>query len=53
LLSREKELREVSKQLFHHDYLNAEEIENIIKGKQLDKEKVRTWDHKEEYLIRF
>lgn len=30
LLSREKELREVSKNLFHYDYLDAEEIEKII-----------------------
>lgn len=45
--AKEKELRELAKNLFHYDYLNAEEIENIIKGKGLKKEKVREWTSKE------
>jgi ATP-dependent Zn protease len=50
---KEKELRELAKGLFHYDYLDAEEIKNIIEGKKLDKEKVRTWELKEQYLIKF
>jgi hypothetical protein len=52
-LKKEKELRELSKNLFYYDYLTAEEIEKIIIGKKLDKEKVRTWENKEQYLIKF
>ena len=50
---KERELRELAKNLFQHDYLNAEEIKNIIEGKKLKKEKVRDWNLKEQYLIRF
>ena len=50
---REKELRELSKNLFLFDYLDAEEIKNIIEGKKVEKEKVRTWEMKEKYLISF
>ena len=54
LLTKEKELREISKNLFYYDYLTAEEIETILKGKNLNKEKVRNWDTKEpQYLIKF
>ena len=53
LQSREKELRDLSKSLFQYDYLDADEIKNIIEGKPLAKEKVRTWELKEQYLIRF
>jgi hypothetical protein len=48
LLSRDKEMRRLSKYLYEQDTLNAEEMDRIIKGKGLDKEKesnkVRTWD---------
>ena len=51
---KEKELRSLSKNLFQHDYLDAEEIKNVIEGKEIKKEKVRTWEPKEpQYLIRF
>jgi ATP-dependent Zn protease len=53
LTVKEKELRELSKNLFHYDYLDAEEIKNIIEGKKLTKEKVRNWELREQYLIRF
>ena len=49
---KEKELRELSKNLFMHDYLDASEIKKIIEGEHLEKEKVRTWEQ-EEYLLRF
>jgi len=42
LTTKDKELREVAKNLYQYDYLNAEEIEQIIKGKSLKKEKVRS-----------
>jgi ATP-dependent Zn protease len=53
LNGKEKELRELAKNLFQYDYLTAEEMETIIKGKKLDKEKVRNWESKEKYLIQF
>ena len=53
LTLKEKELRELSKSLFHYDYLDAEEIKRIIEGRKLEKEKVRNWDLKEQYLIKF
>uniref|UniRef100_A0A7S3MVR4 AAA+ ATPase domain-containing protein n=1 Tax=Strombidium inclinatum TaxID=197538 RepID=A0A7S3MVR4_9SPIT len=55
LESKEKELRELAKQLYLHDYLNAEEMDRIISGKSFDKEvnpEVRQWEE-EEYLIKF
>lgn len=39
--------------MFYYDYLTAEEMETVIKGKKLNKEKVRNWTLKEQYLIRF
>ena len=55
LTEKDKELRNLSKALFQHDYLNAEEMDQIISGKKLDltkTKKVRDWE-KEEYLIKF
>ena len=50
---KEKELRELAKQLFHYDYLDANEIKDIIEGKEIKKEKVRTWQLEEQYLVKF
>lgn len=43
LLNRDHELRELSRSLYMYDYLDAEEIDHIMKGRKLDKEKVRYW----------
>lgn len=51
--AKERELRDLAKNLFHYDYLNEEEIEKVIKGQGLVKEKVREWTNKEQYLIKF
>lgn len=59
LVKRDKELRELSKQLFLHDYLDANQMDRIISGKGLDPAdkdlKVRDWDNEKEgeYLIKF
>ena len=53
LTSREKELRELAKNLFWYDYLDQHEMELIIDGKKLDKEKVRNWTLQEKYIINF
>lgn len=53
LKNKERELRELSKNLFFYDYLDAEEIRNVIEGKPLAKDKVRKWEDKEPYLIHF
>lgn len=44
LLEKGAELRELSKNLYWYDYLNAEEMDKIFKGEGLTKEKVREWD---------
>ena len=49
LQSKENEIRELSKNLYWYDCLDAEEMENIIKGKKIVKEKVRDWEG-EKYL---
>lgn len=43
LLSKGKELRALAKNLYWYDYLDAEEMDMIIKGKSLEKERVREW----------
>ena len=55
LTTKDKELRELSKQMYLHDYLDADEMDRIISGKGLDpakSKKIRDWE-KEEYLIKF
>jgi hypothetical protein len=37
-------LRDVAMNLYKYDVLDAQEIENTIKGKELSKEKVRDMD---------
>lgn len=47
LTTKDKELRELSKQMFLHDYLDADEMDRIISGKGLDptkSKKVRDWE---------
>ena len=47
LISKDKELRELAKQLYLHDYLDADEMDRIISGRKLDPEKtksVRSWE---------
>lgn len=55
LMQKDKQLKELSKQLYLNDYLDADQMERIISGRPMDPEKtknVRTWDS-EEYLIKF
>ena len=51
LTKKEHELRELAKGLFYYDYLDFEEIEKIIKGKEVGKERVREWTQKEKYIL--
>ena len=44
LESKREEFRRLAKALYHYDYLDAEEIEKVIKGEELKKDKVRQWD---------
>ncbi len=48
LQTKDRELRRLSKALYEQDYLNADEMDKVIRGKGLGKEKdankVRTWD---------
>ena len=43
----------MSKNLFYYDYVDADEIKDIIEGRKLTKEKVRKWDEKDSYIIKF
>lgn len=52
LQNREREIRRLSKNLYWYDYLDAEEMENLIKGKKLNKEKVREWKG-DQYILKF
>ena len=55
LLQREQEIRSLAWNLFWYDYLDSSEIEKIINGEELPKEKVRVWDYQKEgeYIIKF
>ena len=48
LKAKDLELRRLSKALYEHDTLDADEMDRVIRGKGLDKDKeknkVRTWD---------
>jgi hypothetical protein len=47
LLDKGVQLRELSKNLYWYDYLDAKEMKQIFEGKQIDKEKVREWEEPE------
>ena len=53
LQTKDKELRRLSKALYEQDYLNAEEIDKVIRnvglGKEKEENKVRTWDKEDKY----
>lgn len=55
LRSKEKEIRALAKNLFWYDYLDNKEMEKVINGEDLPKEKVRVWDREKEgnYIIKF
>lgn len=55
LLDKETEIRNLSKNLFWYDYLDHTEMEKVIRGEELPKEKVRVWDHQKEgeFIIKF
>ena len=55
LRSKEKEIRALAKNLFWFDYLDHNEMEKVINGDELPKEKVRVWDREKEgeYIIKF
>ena len=44
LESKGSELRVLAKSLYWYDYLDAKEMDEIFKGKQIEKEKVREWN---------
>jgi ATP-dependent Zn protease len=52
---KEKEIRALAKNLFWYDYLDHNEMEKVINGEDLPKEKVRVWDREKEgeYIIKF
>jgi ATP-dependent metalloprotease len=52
LNDKEKHIRNLSKNLYWHDYLTGEEMDQIIKGKKIRKDKVREWEG-ETHAIKF
>ena len=54
LSQHEKQIRDITINLYKYDYLNKEEIETIMQGKKLDKTQVREFDSRiDEYVIKF
>ena len=48
LLAKEWQIRELSKNLYWFDYLDAKEMDQIFKGESIGKDKVRQWDAMEQ-----
>jgi len=44
MADKEKHIWDLSKNLYWYDYLTADEMDQIIKGKTLKKDKVRNWE---------
>ena len=53
LVNKDKELRNLAKSLYLHDYLDADEMDRIISGRPLDPEKSKPVREgmKEKYII--
>jgi len=47
LLDKGSEIRELAKNLYWYDYLDADEMKTIFTGKGLEKERVREWEESE------
>jgi hypothetical protein len=52
LLSKDEQIRELTKNLYYYDYLDHAEIEKIMGGEKLHKERVREWSESAEHMIR-
>ena len=48
LMEKGVQVRELSKNLYWYDYLDAKEMEQIFEGKKIEKERVREWNPEEE-----
>jgi len=55
LLDKGAEIRELSKNLYWYDYLDAKEMDTIFRGNEISKEKVREWENadKQHGLVTF
>ena len=54
LTAKERQVRDISVNLYKYDYINKEEIEKIMNGKKLEKSNVREFDPKiDGYIIKF
>jgi hypothetical protein len=55
LLNKEQEIRNLAKNLFLYDYLDSDDMDKVIRGEELPKDKVRTWNYEKEghYIIKF
>lgn len=54
LKEKECQVRDVTINLYKYDYINKEDIENIMSGKKLDKTNVREFDSTiDSYIIKF
>lgn len=43
LMGKGSKLRDIAKNLYWYDYLDAKEMDSLFKGEKLDKERVREW----------
>lgn len=47
-------MRDIAVNLYKYDYLNKEEIDQIVEGKKLEKPNVREFDSKiDGYIVKF
>lgn len=54
LQKEEKNVRDIAVNLYKYDYLNKEEIDQIVEGKKLEKPNVREFDSKiDGYIVKF
>lgn len=54
LQKEEKNVRDIAVNLYKYDYLNKEEIDQVVAGKKLEKPNVREFDSKiDGYIVKF
>ena len=54
LKKHEKQVRDITVNLYKYDYLNQEDIQKLMDGKKLEKTNVREFDSKiNDYIIKF
>ena len=53
LTAKDIQMRDLSRNLYWYDYLDSDEIDKIMKGEELKKDKVRKWEGKDSTAVIF